>query len=148
MRNLSIRKMNGLLQGKKTGFTLVELIIVIAIIAILAALAIPKFGSIREDANQKADFATGKNIATIVAQLIANNQITVTAGAVVPVATDDAVASRLDGNIVPRSNLGSGATAFSYTVDADGNITVNYSGGSGFEVYPDQQFTAPVTPAT
>lgn len=144
MRNLSIRKMNGLLQGKKTGFTLVELIIVIAIIAILAALAIPKFGSIREDANQKADFATGKNIATIVAELIANDDASITRdGAPHDIGT--AITNRLDGNIAPRSNLRGTATTFSYTVDTDGNITVNYSGGS--EVYPDQQLTAPVAPA-
>ena len=47
---------------KKKGFTLIELIIVIAIIAVLAAIAVPKFGQIRTNANIKADIATAKNI--------------------------------------------------------------------------------------
>ena len=67
MNNLSIRKMNEVSKKKKKGFTLIELIIVIAIIAILAAMAIPKFGAVRENANVKADIATAKNIATTVA---------------------------------------------------------------------------------
>ena len=58
MNNLSIKKMTELSKKKKKGFTLIELIIVIAIIAILAAMAIPKFGAIRENANVKADIAT------------------------------------------------------------------------------------------
>lgn len=49
---------------KKTkGFTLIEIIVVISIIAILAFIAIPKFGNIQENAKQKADVATAKNIA-------------------------------------------------------------------------------------
>ena len=49
-------------KSKKSGFTLIELIIVIAIIAILAAIALPKFGQVRENSNKKSDIAKAKDI--------------------------------------------------------------------------------------
>ena len=79
MNNLLRKKTNELSKKKKKGFTLVELIIVIAIIAILAAIAIPRFGEIRENANVKADIANAKNIETSVLTGIANDDITITA---------------------------------------------------------------------
>lgn len=51
---------------KKKGFTIIELIIVMSIIAILAAIAIPKFGDIRNKANISADIATAKNIYSVI----------------------------------------------------------------------------------
>lgn len=41
-------------KGKKRGFTLVELVIVIAILALLAAIALPKFVNSREKARETA----------------------------------------------------------------------------------------------
>lgn len=134
MNQLSIKKMNKISKKKKKGFTLVELIIVIAIIAVLAAMAIPKFGTVIENSNQKTDMATGKNIATIVAQEIANGT-TLTPG---PVTIDasDAIGSKLDGNKTPKAKKANSATTFTYAVDATtGNITVYYTGGT--EVYPN-----------
>jgi len=136
MNNLSIKKMS---KKKKKGFTLIELIIVIAIIAILAAMAIPKFGQIRENANQKADIATAKNITTILAQEIADASATVvTDGTATDVVAGDAIANKLDGTVTPKAKDSTGAVpaAFEYVVDAtSGDITINYSGGT--EVYPD-----------
>ncbi|EOR28099.1 prepilin peptidase-dependent [Clostridium sartagoforme AAU1] len=60
---------------KKKGFTLIELIIVIAIIAILAAIALPKFGEVRENANIKSDIANAKNIQSAVVALIGEGKI-------------------------------------------------------------------------
>ena len=61
---------------KKKGFTLIELIIVIAIIAILAAVAIPKFGEVRKNANRNADIANAKQIQSAVSLVIADNKTT------------------------------------------------------------------------
>jgi type IV pilus assembly protein PilA len=60
---------------KKSGFTIVELIIVIAVIAILAVIAIPKFGEIRETANKKSDIGTAKNVAAVIESKIASGEL-------------------------------------------------------------------------
>lgn len=62
-------------KNKKKGFTLIELIIVIAIIAILAAIAIPKFGEIRKNANVKTDIANAKTIQAAVSTGIAEEKV-------------------------------------------------------------------------
>lgn len=129
MNSLLTKKKNELQRKKKKGFTLVELIIVIAVIAILVALAIPKFGEIIKNSNEKADMATGKNIATVIAQQIANGVTIANSG---DISTTSAVFNKLDGNKKPKAST---ATDFSYNIDGDGNITVNYKGGT--EVYPN-----------
>lgn len=121
MRNLSIRKMNGLLKGKKTGFTLVELIIVIAIIAILAAIAIPKFGEIRENANVKADIANAKNIQTAATAAVSNGDITLPTGAAISVD----IATVITGGAVPAPKAKEAAGgSFAATVDNKGVVVV------------------------
>ncbi len=121
MRNLSIRKMNGLLKGKKTGFTLVELIIVIAIIAILAAIAIPKFGEIRENANVKADIANAKNIQTAATAAVSNGDITLPTG--VAISVD--IATVITGGTVPKPKAKEAvAGVFAATVDNKGVVVV------------------------
>ena len=44
-----------MINSKKKGFTIVELVIVIAVVAILAAVLIPTFSSLVKKANTSAD---------------------------------------------------------------------------------------------
>ncbi|NMF03347.1 prepilin-type N-terminal cleavage/methylation domain-containing protein [Clostridium beijerinckii] len=125
---------------KKHGFTLVELIIVIAIIAILAAIAIPKFGEMRQTANVKADIATAKNIATIVAADIADNKIKVgqtdtaiTELAPVTGTTDVDITKDLDGGTATAKVAETGGSDYTVTITDEGNVTVKIG---GVEVYP------------
>src|SRR5262245_34704465 len=52
------------MQKRRAGFTLIELLIVIVIIGILAAIAIPKFGKIREKTYFKAMQSDLRNLST------------------------------------------------------------------------------------
>lgn len=47
---------------QKTGFTLIELVLVVAILAIIAVIGIGKFGDIRKDSARKANVASINNI--------------------------------------------------------------------------------------
>lgn len=116
MNSLSIRTKNELSKKKRKGFTLIELIIVIAIIAILAAIALPKFGQIRQNGNIKADIATAKNIQTAILTGIANGDIVLDSNGDASVT----VSTVLDGN-VPKVKA-NGHTNGTFTASVDKNI--------------------------
>lgn len=127
MNKLSIKEL--MKNRKKKGFTLIELIIVIAIIAILAAMAIPKFGEIKETANKKTDLATAKNIATATATLIADGETVQNQ----EIKSGSKIADKLDGNVSPKYDSTKNK---SFTVKIEsGNIKVYYTNGD--LVYPE-----------
>ena len=56
-----------MINSRKKGFTLVELVIVIAVIAILAAVLIPTFSSLVQKANMRADTQAVRQMNTALA---------------------------------------------------------------------------------
>ncbi len=63
---------------RKGGFTLIELIVVIAILGILALIAIPRLGGFTNDAQDAADLATARTIASAITMAEAQNGSDVT----------------------------------------------------------------------
>ncbi|MBB6623421.1 prepilin-type N-terminal cleavage/methylation domain-containing protein [Clostridium gasigenes] len=134
---------------KSKGFTLIELIIVIAIIAILAAIAIPKFGEVKKNANLKADIANAKSIANSVSSLISDDKIVpITGGIISQVgptanAAGDKAAPLIEDYLqsvsAPKSKLPAGTEITDYTVaiSEKGDITV-YLANVTNQLFPKQ----------
>jgi type IV pilus assembly protein PilA len=136
MNSLVIRKKNEVSKKKKKGFTLIELIIVIAIIAILAAIALPKFGQIRESGNVKADIATAKEIQTAITTAVSNGDLSLPTSSTTTTITNTEVATYLNGGVVPTPKSKEAKAAgggFTATLASDGTVTVN---AGGIQVFP------------
>ena len=64
-----------MINSRKKGFTLVELVIVIAVVAILAAVLIPTFSSLIRKANISSDTVVAKNLNTALSIYDAENDV-------------------------------------------------------------------------
>lgn len=122
-------------KSKKSGFTLIELIIVIAIIAILAAIALPKFGQVRENANQKSDIANAKDIQSAVLSLINDDKISTFPVTQTKVESGTGVGDYLQTiPSIKSQKIGKGGS-FYYTVDNKGDVKIVNKDGK--EIYPE-----------
>jgi type IV pilus assembly protein PilA len=134
MNQLLNRKNNELAVKKKKGFTLIELIIVIAIIAILAAVAIPKFGAVRADANLAADRANAKIIATAVTTAVANGDVADADNAFSTDAEKAKFIKYIDGGTMPKAKIGTFTVTYDVAANGAGKgVVVTTSEG---QMYP------------
>lgn len=137
IKNLKKRLNN---KEKKSGFTLIELIIVIAIIAILAAVALPKFGEVRENANRKSDISNAKNIQSAVVALINDDKIDISTtdfdlGGTTPEAIKTKDYMQTTPKLKAKTNKGKD---FNVKIEDNGDVSVHVSGATTkSEIYPE-----------
>lgn len=112
---------------KQSGFTLIELVMVIVIIGILAAIAIPKFVDLSSEAQQ----AAVNGIAGSLSSASAINYAARKSNPTTPPANTAAVANCTDVASLLQTTLPSGYTITAAAVAADSTVTCTLNGLGG-----------------
>lgn len=107
-------------QKRNSGFTLIELVIVIAIIGILAAVAIPKFINLSANAQTAATTSIAGALSAANSTNYAARKLSTSLG--VPVTNCTSLSAAL------QSGLPTGYTITAATVAVDANVTCTLTG--------------------
>lgn len=121
---------------KYSGFTLIELVIVIIILGILAAVAVPQFIDLSGDAKTAAVAGVAGALSSANAINYASRKENVAKG--VPVTTCASVVNALAGSTLPT---GYTTNATTVAVDATANCTLTYT-PAGSTVVTTASYTA------
>ena len=123
---------------RQTGFTLIELIMVIVILGVLAAVAIPKFTNLSADANAAAVQSVAGSLGAAAATNYAIRSAKSTNGVAIP--TCAAAVNTLQGNTLPTGSGGTyaisdassatGATAVAANASSSCTLTFTPTSGS------------------